>query len=58
MIDCQMNTPHLASLGGVEITQGDYLVRLKRALTGPPADFGAPAGPSPQLLVQRISQTS
>ena len=58
LFDTQFLTPHLASLGGVEITQGDYLVRLKRALTGPPADFGAPAGPSPQLLMQRISQTS
>ena len=33
MIDCQMRTDHLASLGGREIARADFLGRL-RALTG------------------------
>ena len=28
MIDCQMNTPHLASLGAREIPRGDFIARL------------------------------
>lgn len=29
MIDCQMNTPHLASLGAREIPRSDFIVRLR-----------------------------
>jgi len=58
LFDTQFLTPHLASLGGVEIPQGAYLARLEPALAGPAADFTAPATPDPQLLMQRISQTS
>jgi len=29
MIDCQMNTPHLASLGAREIPRGDFVPRLR-----------------------------
>ena len=32
MVDCQMRTEHLASLGGREIPRSDFLARLK-ALT-------------------------
>ncbi|KUR73800.1 leucyl/phenylalanyl-tRNA--protein transferase [Novosphingobium fuchskuhlense] len=32
LLDCQFTTPHLASLGAVEITQARYLDLLKRAL--------------------------
>lgn len=35
MIDCQMNTPHLASLGAREIPRSDFIARL-RALTAVP----------------------
>ena len=31
LLDCQFITPHLASLGAVEIDQEEYLARLKRA---------------------------
>ena len=31
LLDCQFITPHLASLGAVEIDQADYLARLRRA---------------------------
>ena len=32
LLDCQFMTDHLASLGAIEITQEDYLVRLEAAL--------------------------
>ena len=57
LCDTQFLTPHLASLGGVEIGREAYRKRLDRAL-GMRADFAAPALPAPQELVQRISQTS
>jgi len=31
LLDCQFMTPHLASLGAVEIAQADYLARLRAA---------------------------
>ena len=38
MIDCQMNTPHLASLGAREIARTDFAARMKRltAAAAPP----------------------
>ena len=38
LLDCQFMTPHLASLGAVEIDQKDYLVLLDSALGGGAAD--------------------
>lgn len=58
LFDTQFLTPHLATLGGVEIPQAAYLALLKPALAGSAADFTAPTIPDPQLLMQRISQTS
>jgi leucyl/phenylalanyl-tRNA--protein transferase len=41
LIDVQWATPHLASLGVIEIARGDYLARLGRALPlGAPEAFG------------------
>jgi leucyl/phenylalanyl-tRNA--protein transferase len=41
LIDVQWATPHLASLGVIEIARGDYLARLGRALPlGAPVAFG------------------
>ena len=39
MIDCQMNTPHLASLGAREIPRCDFIARLQQlvAIDTPPA---------------------
>jgi len=34
LLDCQFQTPHLASLGAVEITRADYMVLLGEALDG------------------------
>lgn len=39
LIDCQMNTPHLASLGGREIPRGEFTRRLHE-LTITPAPLG------------------
>ena len=42
LIDCQWMTPHLASLGAVEVARGEYRARLERALAEPaPAAFGS-----------------
>jgi leucyl/phenylalanyl-tRNA--protein transferase len=44
LIDVQWITPHLASLGGVEITRAEYLERLERAIAMPlPTAFAAAA---------------
>lgn len=49
MIDCQMNTPHLASLGAREIPRSEFLDAL-RALTAAPAAPGRwPADAARQL---------
>lgn len=45
LLDCQFITPHLASLGAIEIPQADYLVRLYSVLAGGDgAALGAGAG--------------
>jgi leucyl/phenylalanyl-tRNA--protein transferase len=36
MIDCQMNTPHLASLGAREIPRDDFINRLRELIHYPP----------------------
>lgn len=57
LCDTQFLTPHLASLGGVEIPRARYRARLREALQME-ADFTRPSIPAPQLLLQRITQTS
>jgi leucyl/phenylalanyl-tRNA--protein transferase len=32
MIDCQMNTPHLSSLGAREIPRGEFIQRLRHLI--------------------------
>jgi leucyl/phenylalanyl-tRNA--protein transferase len=44
LLDCQFMTPHLRSLGAVEIDQKDYLVLLDSALGGGPAAGAGAAG--------------
>ncbi|WP_230208425.1 leucyl/phenylalanyl-tRNA--protein transferase [Microlunatus sp. Gsoil 973] len=44
LLDVQWQTPHLASLGVIEIPREDYLRRLAVAVTLPAPDFRAPAG--------------
>lgn len=58
LFDTQFLTPHLASLGGVEITRAEYRARLAEALEGD-ADFTALALPGDaQDVLQRMTQTS
>lgn len=58
LCDTQFLTPHLASLGAIEISRSDYRARLKQAVAAPEADFEAPDIPTPQLLLQRKTQIS
>jgi len=46
LLDCQFMTPHLASLGAVEISRGDYVALLGAAIDGSlgAAVAGAAAG--------------
>ena len=57
LFDTQFLTPHLASLGAVEIPRAAYLRRLRRAIAQP-ADFSAPPLPSAAEVIQRNTQTS
>ena len=57
LCDTQFLTPHLASLGAIEISRAAYKARLQLALEHE-ADFEAPQLPSPTLLLQRMTQTS
>lgn len=58
LLDTQFLTPHLASLGGIEIPKQDYLERLDGALRRR-ADFLCQVGsPTPQDVIQRNTQTS
>lgn len=58
LLDTQFITPHLASLGGIEINRADYQKRLERALKSK-ADFMAQGEtPSAQDVLQRNTQTS
>ncbi|WP_425043511.1 leucyl/phenylalanyl-tRNA--protein transferase [Primorskyibacter sp. S87] len=57
LFDTQFLTPHLASLGGIEIPRGTYHRLLKEALDNTAA-FTAPPVPKPQDVIQRSTQTS
>lgn len=41
LLDVQWCTPHLATLGVVEVPRGEYLRRLAAALAAPPVDWGS-----------------
>ncbi len=47
MIDCQMNTPHLASLGAREIPRDEFILRLRELIHYPPV---SPWQLEPQLF--------
>lgn len=58
LFDTQFLTPHLATLGGIEISRAAYHARLREAITRP-ADFTAPPVPrDPQAVLQRSTQMS
>ncbi len=57
LFDIQFLTDHLASLGAIEITRGEYHRRLDQALARP-ADFVLPPIPSAYEVIQRNTQMS
>lgn len=57
LFDTQFITPHLASMGGTEITRAAYHRRLERAIQRP-ASFHAHPLPDAAQLWQEITQTS
>lgn len=57
LFDTQFITPHLASLGGVEIPRSDYRDMLEKALTMD-AQFDGAQVPDAHSLLQRNAQTS
>lgn len=57
LFDTQFITPHLASLGAIEITRGAYHKQLEAAQRRT-ADFTAPVPATPQEVVQRMTQIS
>ena len=58
LFDVQFLTPHLASLGAVEIPRSVYRTLLAGALEASGDFQGAGPVPAPQLLLQRMTQTS
>lgn len=58
LFDTQFLTPHLASLGAVEVPRDAYHGLLEAALSGRSADISATALPDAQSVVQRNTQTS
>lgn len=58
LFDTQFLTPHLASLGGIEVPRGRYRSLLEQAIKTP-AQFSASApSQQPQDVIQRSAQTS
>jgi len=58
LFDTQFLTPHLASLGGIEVPRCEYHARLAAALKVE-AEFGAaPVPATPQSVLQRRTQMS
>ncbi|NOR31748.1 MAG: leucyl/phenylalanyl-tRNA--protein transferase [Sulfitobacter sp.] len=57
LFDTQFLTPHLASLGAIEITRDAYHTRLEAALELT-ADFEGPAPATPHDVIQRMTQIS
>lgn len=57
LFDTQFLTPHLASMGGIEVPRGTYQLRLKAALREP-ADIHARPLPDKDQLLQEITQIS
>lgn len=58
LFDTQFLTPHLASLGGIEISRNAYHQRLAQALQGTADIQSVPLAANGQDVVQRITQTS
>lgn len=58
LFDTQFITPHLASLGAIEVPRAQYHAQLQRALRQPASFTEFPLPSNGQEVVQRITQTS
>ena len=58
LFDTQFLTPHLASLGAIEIEREEYLERLSRAIQSPELFRDYSVAPSVDETLQRSNQTS
>ena len=58
LFDTQFLTPHLASLGGIEIPRVDYRALLFKALQKPADFYSVETVASAQDVIQRTTQTS
>jgi leucyl/phenylalanyl-tRNA--protein transferase len=58
LFDTQFLTPHLATLGAVEIPRAAYLSRLAEALDKDAAFLETPVDSDGYSIIQRITQTS
>ncbi len=58
LFDTQFLTPHLASIGAVEISRARYLRRLHRAINQKATFGGERVLPTPDQILQRMTQTS
>ena len=58
LFDTQFITPHLASLGAVEISRSEYHARLREALELPASITAQTLCTSPHSVLQRNTQTS
>lgn len=58
LFDTQFLTPHLASLGAIEIEREEYLERLSRAIQSPELFRDYSFAPSVDETLQRSNQTS
>lgn len=58
LFDTQFLTPHLASLGAVEIPRAEYHARLATALETVADIYSVPLEDDPSAVVQRSTQTS
>ena len=58
LFDTQFTTPHLISLGAIEVPRKDYHGLLNAALDLPADITALPLSPAPQEVLQRMTQTS
>lgn len=58
LFDTQFLTPHLASLGAIEIPRAEYHARLSNALENVADIYSVPLEDDPSAVVQRNTQTS
>ncbi len=58
LFDTQFITPHLTSLGAVEIPRAQYHAQLRLAVDGAASVLALPLETDPQAVVQRMTQMS